>query len=416
MEITIVLTPEEFQPYLVRAAESLSRDHKVAGFRPGKLPLAMALKQFGEKAVYEEAAEPAIRDSYARAVREHDLKTVGSPHIELTTLAPNEPLRFTATVSVLPEVTLPDLTNITIARRAVSVPASEIDRVLEDLRKMQPKEALVDRAAEAKDKVIVDLDLKKENVPIEGGQAKQHQIYLAEEYYLPNIREAIVGMAKGETKTLPIEFPKDHFQKHLAGSKVDATVTLHDVYTVELPVLDDAFAKSIGQPDIATLRKLVEQNLTNEATKKSSDAEEVDLLDQTIAGAKFDELPELLITGQARQMIEELEEGVGKQGVPFADYLQQIKKTRDQLLLEMAPEAVKRVKAALLTRAIGEQQAIAPDEQAVDAEIQAQLEHYTNEPEVRQRIQSEESREYVRMLLRNRGVISWLRGQVQWKG
>ncbi|MBI4142726.1 trigger factor [Candidatus Uhrbacteria bacterium] len=413
-ELLIELSPEETAPYLRHAAEALSREHKVPGFRPGKLPYEIAVQRFGAMAILEEAAEPAVRDAYVRAVREQGIRAIGSPKIALATLAPENPLRFTATVAVLPNVVLPDFTTIRVKRRTVTITPEEVDRILGDLRKMQPKEALVDRAAGATDKVIVDLDLKRDGVPLEGGQTKDHQVYLGEEYYLPKIREGIVGMVKGETKTFPVEFPADHFQKHLAGTTVDATVTLHDVYSVELPALDDTFAKALGQPDLVALRSLVEKNRAEEATKKASDAEEVEMLDAIIAGAKFDDLPELLVTGEARRMIDELEDGIKRQGLAFNEYLEKIKKTRDQLFLDMAPDAVRRVKAALLTRAVAEAQQIVTDDAAVDAEIQRERERYAHEPDFQQRIQSDEARDYVRTLLRNRAVIAWLRGQVTW--
>lgn len=415
VELSVEVSVEKMKPYLVRAAESLSREHKVPGFRPGKLPYDMAVQQFGSMAIYEEAVDQAVRDMYVRAVREQNIKTVGSPQINVTKLAPENPLVFTATVAILPNVTLPDFTTITIGKRVVKIAKEDTDRVMNDLRKMQPKEILVDRAAEKTDKVIVDLDLTRERVPIDGGQARDHHIYLNEDYYFPSVREALIGMKKGDVKEFPIEFPKDHTQKLLAGTIVDAKVAVKDVYSVELPELDDTFAKALGQTDIPALRTIVEGNLKDEATKKANDAEEIEMLDATIAKAKIDELPEILITGEAHRMIDELEHGVQRQGLTFDEYLKSIKKTRDQIFLDMAPEAVKRVKIALLTRAVADHAKVEVDDAEVDAEVQAQLKRYENEPEFKDRIQSEEAREYVRATLRNRKVIQWLREHVQWK-
>lgn len=414
IELTVELTADELAPYLRDAAESLSREHKVPGFRPGKLPYEMAVQRFGAQALHEEAADQAIRDAYVRAVREQQLHTIGSPKIAITMLAPENPLRFTATVAVLPKVTLPDFSAIHIERRAVHVQPADVDRALEDLRKMQPKEALADRPAADTDKVVIDLDLTRDNVPLDGGQARDHSVYLNEEYYLPEVRTALVGMGKGESKTFPITFPKDHYQKHLAGTTATATVTVKDVYGVEYPALDDAFAAVLGLSDLAALRARVSENLTEEATRKARDAEELSILDAVIAAAKFDDLPDMLVTGEARQMVEELERGVTQRGLTFDAYLEKIGKARDQILLDFAPEAVKRVKAALVTRMIAEAQAIQPDAAEVDAEIKEQLARYQDTPEFRQRLQSEEARDYVRSMLRNRKVITWLREHITW--
>ncbi|MDO8622464.1 MAG: trigger factor, partial [bacterium] len=363
-------------------------------------------------------ADQAVRDAYVRAVREQNLKTVGSPRIEVKALAPDNPMKFTATVAILPTVTLPDFQTITGKRRAVNIAPADVDRTLDDLRKAQPIEALVDRAAGATDKVIVNLDLTRDHVPLDGGQARDHQIYLGEQYYLPKIREELVGMARGETKTFPVEFPKDHYQKHLAGTTVDCAVTVKDVYTVELPPLDDTFAKRLAQENLAALRTLIERNLTEEAQRKANDAEEIEMLDAIVAKSAISDLPELLITSEAQRMVSELERSIAGQGLAFDEYLKKVGKTHDEILISFAPEAVRRVKVALVTRTVAEAQ---PAESAVSdaevaTEIQQQVARYEDTPEFRDRLASDEAHDYVRGMLRNRKVIEWLRGQVTWKG
>lgn len=415
--IDVELGVEELQPYLRKAAEALSREHPMKGFRPGKVPYEMAAARYGAMALYEEAADQAVRDAYVRAVREKQIRSIGSPHIEMKTLAPDNPVRFTATVAVLPNVALPDLTTITVKRRTVAIAPADVDRALEDLRKLQPTEALVDRPAAATDKVVVDLDLTRDKVPLEGGQARGHAIHLTEQYYLPKVKEELIGMTRGETKTFSLAFPADHYQKHLAGTTVDCAVTVKDVYSVELPPLDDAFAKRLEQSDLAALRGLVERNLTEEAQRKANDAEEIEMLDAIVNRTGISDLPDLLITSEARRMVDELERGVTAQGLTFEEYLKKIKKTRDEIFLDLAPEAVKRVKVALVTRAVAEAQpdASAVSDAEVDAEIKDQLARYEDTPEFRQRMQSEEARDYVASMLRNRKVITWLRGQVRWR-
>ncbi|MBI4433926.1 trigger factor [Candidatus Uhrbacteria bacterium] len=414
VELSVELSVEEIQPYLAKAAEALSREHQVKGFRPGKLPYALAVQRFGEQALYHEAAEHAIRDAYVRAVHQEKLKTIGQPHLTLGSLTPNAPVTFTATVAVLPTIELPDVSAITVDHRAVHIDAQDVDRALEDLRKIQPTEVLIDRAVAATDKVIVDIDLTKDKVPLEGGQARGHQIYLTESYYLPRVKEEVVGMQKGEVKTFPLEFPADHFQKHLAGQTVDCTVTLRDVYSVEYAALDDALAQRLGQATMIDLRTLIERNLTEEATRKANDAEEIAMLDAIVAKAKISDLPELLITGEAHRMLDELSSSLSERGLEFTTYLAKIKKTRDQLLMDFVPEAIRRVKVALVTRAVAEHAAVTVSDTEIDTEIQQQLERYAETPEFHQRMQSEEARDYVRMTLRNRKVITHLRGLVAW--
>lgn len=417
VELAIELTAEELQPYLTRAAAALSREHPMKGFRPGKVPLDVAIQRYGEMAVYEEAVDPAVRDTYVRAVREHNIATVGAPKVSVTQLAPGNPVRYTATVAVLPNVTLPDVTKLTITKRTAAVTDADLTKALHDLQKMAPTEALMDRPATAQDKVVVDLTLTRDNVPLEGGQATSHQIYLGEDYYLPTVREELIGMAKGATKTFDVTFPKDHFQKHLAGTTVSCTVTVGDVYAVTYPEVDDAFAQRLGMASLLELRGRIRNNLEDEAKHKARHQEDVELLDALADGLRTDELPEVLITNEAHRMVSELEQHITQRGLPFEDYLTQLKKTRDDLLIGMAPEAVRRVKVSLATRAIVEQQpaACVVEEHEVDDHITRELARYKDDEGITDRIQSDESRDYIRTMLKSQKVVDWLRSQVQWK-
>lgn len=417
VELSIELSHDELQPYLVKAAASISREHPLKGFRPGKVPLDVALTTYGAMTVYEEAVDPAVRDTFTRAVMEQQLPTVGSPKVSVTTLAPNNPVRYTATVAVLPAITLPVFPSLTVTKREAHVTTADVDKALNDLRKMSPQEALVARPATAQDKVIVNLSLTRGGAPVEGGQATNHHIYLGEEYALPKVREQLIGAAKGDVKTFALEFPKEHFQKHLAGKTVDCRVEVSDVYTVTYPELTDDFAKRIGVDSLLALRGRIRENLDAEAKQKTRQREDMELLDAVVEGTKAAELPEVLITTEAHRMVEELDQQVKARGLPFDDYLAQLKKTRDELLLGMAPEAMRRVKVALATRAIAEQHpdVCVVEDREVEEHIAAQLERYRDDAGVAERITSEESRAYIRNMLKSQKVVEWLRAQVQWK-
>ncbi|MFH1430433.1 MAG: trigger factor [Candidatus Uhrbacteria bacterium] len=417
VQLDIELSTEEFQPYLIRAAASLSREHPIKGFRPGKASLEVATKQYGAMALYEEAIDPAVRDTFVRAVGQESITTVGNPKIDVTALAPENPVRYTAIVAVLPAVTMPIYDTITVNRRSVQITNADVDKALGDLQRMQPNETLEDREATEHDKVVVDMNLVLDGVPIEGGQTTDHQILLNEEYVLPKVREELVGVRAENEKTFPLEFPADHYQKHLAGKTVDCTVKVKGVYGVTYPEPDDAFAQRLGIDSILALRGRIRENLEAEAQAKAREQEDRDLLEALVTKLKTDELPDVLLTNEAHRMVHELEQEVTSRGLEFDTYLAQLGKSHDDLLIGMAPEAVKRVKIALATRAIGEQHAdvCAVTDEEIDEEIKMQLNRYRNDADFAERIQSDEARGYVRGMLRNKKVMDWLRSQVQWK-
>jgi trigger factor len=416
VDLEISLAPDAMQPYLKKAAATLSREQPLKGFRPGKVPLHVAIERYGAMPVWQEAADGAVRDAYVHAVRDNELHTIGQPKIAVKQLVPDSDLQFTATVSVLPEITLPDLSTIEASQRTASVSDQDIDQSLEELRKLQPVEALVDRAAEEEDKAMVDLDLTRDRVPVEGGQARDHAIYLNEKYYLPAVRDHLLGMTKDEEKTFDITFPDDHFQKHLAGQTASCHMKVKGVYSVELPPIDDAFARRLGQPDAAALRSRVQENLLTEAEKKCSNAEEQEMLQAIINSATISELPELLITSEAHRIMAEIEQSITSRGLAFDDYLAGLKKSREDLMIDMAPRAVERVKVALITNAVAvaHPEICTVEDADVEAQVQKELAHY-DDPDLKQRIDSEESRSFIRTTMRNRNVILWIRDQIQWK-
>jgi trigger factor len=274
---------------------------------------------------------------------------------------------------------------------------------------MQAVEKPVDREVQPKDKVTVDMNMTVDKVAIEGGTVKNHAIYLDEPYYVPGLNEKLHGMKKGETRTFKLKFPKDHFQKMIAGRDVDFEVKLTDLHEITHPEADDNFAKALGKETLEELRGLLRKNLEHEANSKERQRQEIAVLEELVKEARFEDIPETLIEGEARRMLDELDHSVSKNGLEFSDYLRQIKKTAGQLLLEFTPDAVKRVKSAILIREIGKTEKIEADDKDVIEEQTKLLNAYKEDPETQAHIRSEDGLAYVRSMLRNRKVMEFLR-------
>ena len=159
VELTITVTPADYQKYMEAAAERLSERAAIKGFRPGKAPYGIVKEQMGELKILEEALEPIVQSNYFEAVKKENLETVGSPQVTLEKMAPGNDLVYKAVVALLPEVKLADLAKIKVDRKKVEVTETDIENVLKDLTRMQQKEILKNGAAEKTDKIIVDLDM-----------------------------------------------------------------------------------------------------------------------------------------------------------------------------------------------------------------------------------------------------------------
>jgi len=404
------VSPQEAEPFLRSAAERLSKESKIPGFRPGKAPYEMIKQRVGEMAILEEALENIIRAKFTEAIVAEDLDTVGAPEVNVEKLAPGNPIKFQITVAQLPDIEkLADYKNAAVEKKPVEVGEEKVEKVLGDLAKMQTKEKIVERAATKADKVIVDLSMEQNHVAVEGGASPNFGVYLGEENYIPGLTDKLVGMKAGEEKEFSLKFPEDHFQKTLAGKDVDIKVKMGGVYELETPEINDEFAKSIGQKDMNALKETMRQNLKAEAEQEQGQRLEQEIFQKLIKETRFADIPEILVNEEINKMIHELEHNAGHQGMKFEDYLKSINKTVADLKLDFAPQAMERVKAALILRKIIETEKIEIPESELDAELDKIAANYKDNDDAKKQIYSPEYREYMENVMKNKKAIAMLK-------
>lgn len=405
VEITIELSPEELKPYMEAAAIRLSEKTKIEGFRPGKASYEVVRARFGEHAILEEAAEEIVRKNYVKAIKEKELQTMGQPKIDIEKMAVNNPFIFKATAAILPETTLGEYKNLGIKKEEAKIEEQKVEETLKNLTKMQSKEVLANRAAGKDDKVVVNMDITKDNVPVEGGQAKDMAVYLSEAHYIPGFNEELVGLKKDDEKTFTLDFPKEHYQKHLAGAKVNFKIKVKDVFEIQTPELNDDFAKTLGQKSLEELRAMVKKNLEHEAEHKDEEKWEIDILKKIVAGSKFSDIPELLINNETSQMLQELRQNVARQGMAFEDYLKSINKKEEDLKLELAPEAIKRIHISLVIREIAKAEKVEVIAQEIMEEVEKMMNAYKDNADAQKQIKAPEFQDYIKSRIENRKVI-----------
>lgn len=402
---------DEAKPYLDEAVRELTTAKPIAGFRPGKATYEDAKRAYGEMRILETAIERIVRAHYVKTILAEHLETIGSPAIAVDQLVPGEAIKFTCTAAVLPSVTkFPDLKVCQVEQQAKKVEEAQVNEAVDQLRKMRRTEALVDRTATLEDLVIIDLEMKRSGVQIEGGSGRDYRVYLGESQYIPGLAQKLEGIKAGEDRDFTLPFPADHFQKQLAGQEIEFTAKAKGVYELQMPPADEAFAKSLGLETIEALHDKLRGNLHEEQSARAKEAAEIEMLEKLTDAGSFGEIPDILLNEEVRRMLSELEHGVEEQGMSWPDYLSSIKKTADQLKMDFMPQAVRRIKTAVLIKAYAKKENIIPSEQEVDQEIDKILEQLRPEDtESRERISSLEYREYVEIQLRNRRTIEWLK-------
>lgn len=411
LKLTFTVTALESKPYLEEAAKRISTQSPLDGFRPGHAPYDVVKARVGEMKILEEALESIVRSSFVEAILTQNIETVGSPHIEVSKLAPENDIVFSTTVTLMPTVkSLPDINKLTVAIHEAKVEDREISLALRDLQRTRTTEIRATQmdATSETDKVVVSMNMKLGGVPVEGGQAPNHAIYLNEDYYIPGLKTQLVGMKEGETRMFTLTFPKSHIQKMLAGNDVEFEVGLKELYHLQEPEIDDAFASGFGVKDLQSFKDLLKQNILTEKTREAKAREEKEMLELLANKSQFDEIPDLLLNEEINKMIGELKHGVEEQGAVFDDYVKNLGRTLAALKLDFAPQALTRVKVALAMRAVARQEGIEVTEKETDEEVDRLASRY-EEKETKERVYLPENRDYIGQMLKNRKVIDFLR-------
>lgn len=410
--ITVTVLPEEYQPALEKAAIRISQRVSIRGFRKGKAPFDLVRQEVGAMAMLNEALEDIVKDTFYRAVMEEKLETIGMPDVKVEKLAPDNDVVYTATVALMPNVALPDLKKMTLARETPSVDAARAEETIAAIRGMHAIETIKDGPAEGTDKLVLDLDMSIDKVPVEGGQAKKYQVYLGEDHYIPGFNEQVRGLKKEDTKTFSLDFPKTHYQKHLAGKTVDFAVSVHDVYQRDIPELDDELAKKMGQESAEKLRELVHNNLYEEAAQKTNQKNEIALLQQVIEKTTFGPIPEVLINAERQKMFYELKRDLEKNGIAIDQYLGDMKKNEKELYEDFRKQAEERAKAALVSRQVAAEHHLFVSDTERDAEIHTLKEAYKDNTEAQENLSRREVLDAIATQLQNRKVMQFLKATV----
>ena len=405
--LTIEVTPEELRPALQQAVQEISREVEIAGFRPGKAPYDIVVKRVGEMRVYQHAAEFAVADSFPGAVKQEKLTTVGQPEISVQKLAPGNPFVYTATVSVIPEIKLGNYKKIKVEKKTPQVDKKDVEETLHNIQKMHGTEARVQRAATRGDKVEVNLQIFRDSVPIDGGQAKNHPVIIGESNFIPGFEDHLINMKENEKKEFTLTFPKNYHQKDLASKDALFKVAVTAVYNITLPPIDDEFAKTVANlPTLDELKKRVEQNIKEEKKHREQQRYERALLEEVIGKSEFGELPVFLVNNELDRMSHELRHDVERRGMKYDNYLSSIKKTEESLRQEFLPEAEKRIKSALILREIGQKEGIEVTNEEIDRIITEEEKHLADQPEALKNLKTAGYRDYLRTITHNHKLIT----------
>jgi trigger factor len=290
------------------------------------------------------------------------------------------------------------------------VTEEEMDKELAELAKMRANFVPVDRVAASGDTVKVDFTVTVDGVIIDGGRSTDHALVLGSGAFIPGFEDQVIGMAVGEEKSFALSFPPEYHAKHLAGREATFAVTLKSVEEQKIPVVDDAFAKTIGKFDsLAAVKENMQKGMLEEKKRVAKEEQRTLILDALIAATDM-EYPAVLVDEEAKQMLGQFRSQVESMGFEWEKYLMETKKTALDLQREWEPQAKKRVAAELILQKLAADESMDVDTEAVEAEMNKVFQYYKNTKQIEEKIDMGKLYTSVRGQMMNEKVLSWLEG------
>jgi trigger factor len=378
VRINVEVPFDELKPDFDRAYKKIAKQVKIPGFRPGKAPARILEARLGRGVVLDEVVNVAVPVKYVEAVTaEEDITPIGNPEFEVTEIADGEHLAFSAEVDVRPDLTLPELTSLSVVVDTNEVTDEQVTEQLDGLRARFGTLSGVERAADKDDFVLIDLSAAVDGVAIEDAQTSGFSYQVGQGDLIDGLDEAVTGLSAGESATFGTRLVAGEHE----GRDVDVTVTVTAVKERSLPAADDEFAQLASEFD--TLDELTEDLRSRLAVQQRAvqAAQARDRLLDAILGATEVPLPESVVAGEMEQIVHNAIHSLDHDEERFAEVLAAQGMTREKFNTEVRAEAERSVRVRLVLDALADAEGVTVSEQEFTDRIVYQARQYQMAPE-----------------------------------
>ncbi|MGC9268871.1 trigger factor [Acidiphilium sp.] len=346
---TVVIPSADLSEKREKRLAELSRTMQMPGFRPGKVPLSMVRKRFGQ-AVDAEILEASVNEATDQMMAERSLRPAVSPKVEVVNPGTDADLEFKVEMEILPDVAIPDLKSLTLTRPTAPVSDSEVDEAIAKFAEQRATMETIEevRPAATGDIVTVDFLGKLDGTPFEGGAAQDANVEIGGNGFIPGFAEQIEGMSAGESKVINVTFPAEYHAANLAGKDVTFDITVKALKRKVAPVIDDAFAEANGFENLEEFRKFFKDRIEQQRAGASRMKVKRALLDELAKQADF-AAPETLVEAEFAEIWRQVESERAAGRLDAEDAA----KDEDTLRAEYRAIADRRVRLGLLVAEIG---------------------------------------------------------------
>ena len=369
VQIRVEAPASELEKAIDGALKRIGKQARIPGFRPGKAPLAVVERVAGWPTVRQEAIEQLVPQLYARALDQAKVEAVDEPDVDLDAVTRGEPVTFTVTVTVKPEVDLGDLSTLRVDENKTEITDEQVNETLEEVRKRNSELVEVERPSQADDVLSARMTMKAGDEVVSGAD-EERDLEIDREKLLPGLADAVIGLAPGAERSFQLTMPEDFQREDLRGKVVDVDIAVSKVRERKLPPLDDALAKIDGNADtVDGLRDFYRTRLVEVAAETDTERYEGEVLDALRDRVNV-EIPAAMVDREVDRQLNDLEMRVVQAGIPFEQYLGLMGSSIEQLRGESRDTAVRRVKVDLALDRLADLEQLEVEESAVVREEQ----------------------------------------------
>ncbi len=355
----------------------------VPGFRKGKAPRSVIERMYGKGVFYEDAANELLPDAYEAALTESGVKPVGRAEFDITSIDENG-IVFVANVPVKPAVEIEGYKGIEAAKDVATVTDVEIDNEINIIRERNAREIEItdDTPAEMGNNVKIDFEGFVDGVAFDGGKGTDYNLKLGSGSFISGFEEQIAGHKIGETFDVNVTFPEDYHAAELAGKAAVFTATVKAIDKIELPELDDDFAKDVSEFDtMAEYRADVEAKIQKRHESAAESAFEDAVIKALVEKLAGEDIPEAMFEAECENLLRDYDNRLRMQGLDLNTYFKYTGMDLDTMRAQFRPQAETFVKTRLALEKIAELENMEITDAEVEAEYTRLAEQYKMESE-----------------------------------
>ena len=394
---------KEFEPKIDEAYKKIRSKFNIPVFRKGKVPKMIIEQNYGVQVFYDEAINIMLQEIYPKALEELDLKVVDQPDVDVKDFKENESINFTFEVEVVPEFELPNFEEIEVEDVKEEFDKEVVTNEIERLRNENARYTIIeDRKTKKGDIVKLDFKGYVDNEAFQGGEAKDYELEIGSNSFIPGFEDQLVDRAIGEEFDVNVKFPEEYHSEDLKGKDAKFICKINEIKVKELPELDDNFASDVSEFD--TLKEFkadLRKKLKAQFNEMVDVQRENKVLDKVLEEIKFD-VPNRMIEDEVENELRNFQYRLQGQGLNYEDYKKYTGKTDDEIKETFKEPAEKRVKLGLILENYAKENKIKATKRDYDKELDKLAEMYKAEDkEEFKKTMSEGSLEFL-----DRGILN----------